>query len=81
MFGSTSMFAPLSRAFCLLIGSTSPIIGFIAGAAVLVFFAMLALNEGNSMMSWGIKILIGVAGLVGATSLISSLFPAIGNMC
>lgn len=68
------MFPQLGAAYCSLFGANSTLVAFVAGAAVLVFFVVLALNEGNQMMSWAMKILIGVAGLVGASSLVATVF-------
>lgn len=68
------MFQELGNAYCMLFGSNSVLIAFVAGVAVMIFFVVLALNEGNSMLTWGIKILIGVAGLVGAGALLQSIF-------
>lgn len=68
------MFQELGRAYCMLFGSNSVLIAFVAGVAVMIFFVVLALNEGNSMLTWGIKILIGVAGLVGAGAILQAIF-------
>lgn len=73
------MFSALCNAYNMLFGANSAIIAFVAGAAVLIFFVVLALNEGNSMISWAMKILIGVAGLIGAGSLLQTLFPGMGS--
>lgn len=77
---NSGVFSNLQTVFCSLFGSNSILVAFVAAGAVLVFFVILALNEGNSMMTWALKILIGVAGLVSATSLVSSLFGA-QNLC
>ncbi len=73
-------FSNLETVFCALFGPNSTLIALIAAAAVLVFFVILALNEGNSMMTWAIKILIGVAGLVSAMGMLKSLFGT-KSMC
>jgi len=73
------MFAALCNAYNLLFGANSALIAFVAGAAVLVFFVVLALNEGNQMLTWAMKIMIGVAGLIGAGSLLQTLFPGMGS--
>lgn len=76
-FAQASAFeGPLRQALCLVSGR-SMLVAFVAGVAIVIFFVVLALNEGNAMVSWGLKILIGVAGLIGATSLLQYFFPGL----
>lgn len=75
-------FSGLGAIYCQVFGKNSTLIAFVAAAAVLVFFVVLALNEGNSMMTWALKILIGIAGMVGAIGVLGTVFPglAMGTM-
>ena len=77
-FAQSSSLGALSTALCkalgLVSGTNSPLVAFVAGIAIVVFFVVLALNEGNSMVTWAIKILIGVAGLIAAGSILGYLF-------
>jgi hypothetical protein len=76
-----AMGASLNKALCTFIGPNSQIVAFIAGVAVVSFFVVLAVNEGNQMVTWGMKILIGVAGLIGTSSVLSMLFPGLSLGC
>lgn len=71
---SGSITGALRNALCLVMGTQSPLVMFLAGVAVVVFFAVLAINEGNQMVSWAAKIMIGVGGLIGAGQILNMLF-------
>lgn len=79
--GRAAGFASLCTAYNSILGDNSELVAFVAGVAVVIFFVVLALNEGNGMITWGIKILIGVSGLIGAGALLKTLFPSIGSSC
>lgn len=79
--GQAAGFSALCTAYNQILGGNSELIAFVAGVAVVIFFVVLALNEGNGMVSWGIKILIGISGLIGAGALLKTLFPSIGASC
>ncbi|GIK44814.1 MAG: TrbC/VirB2 family protein [Anaerolineae bacterium] len=78
--GLGSFSQALCRALSMVTGN-SVLVAFVACVAVVIFFVVLALNEGSSMLTWAIKILIGVAGLIGATSIISWLFNITVTTC
>jgi type IV secretory pathway VirB2 component (pilin) len=74
MAQQNTMATTLCNALKFVSGAESPLVAFVAGIAVIVFFVVLALNEGNQMVTWAIKILIGVAGLISVAALLSSIF-------
>lgn len=51
----------------------SPIVAFTAGIALVVLLVVMVLNEGNGLISWGLKIGVAICGILSIGTLVNML--------
>lgn len=73
----------LKELYCLLFGNgiTGVLVSVVAGGAVMLYFTLLALNEGRANVSGAIKLAVVLSALTSLTSIINSIFGFSTSLC